>query len=128
MVQAAVLDGQFFDPVPPFDDGGVAAEVGVGGRDVAETLVVAVIVIVIDESAYLAFEVSGQVIIFQQDAVFQGLVPPLDLALGLGMIGSSTDMLHSVVFEPVRKIAGDIRRAIVTEQPGFMNDLGLVAA
>ena len=26
MVQAAVLDGQFFDPVPPFDDGGVAAE------------------------------------------------------------------------------------------------------
>ena len=41
MVQAAVLDGQFFDPIPPFDDGGVAAEVGVGGRDVAETLVVA---------------------------------------------------------------------------------------
>ena len=36
MVQAAVLDGQFFDPVSPFDDGGVAAEVGVGGRDVAE--------------------------------------------------------------------------------------------
>jgi hypothetical protein len=27
MVQAAVLDGQFFDPVPPFDDGGVAGEV-----------------------------------------------------------------------------------------------------
>ena len=26
MVQVAVLDGQFFDPVPPFDDGGVAAE------------------------------------------------------------------------------------------------------
>jgi len=48
MVQAAVLDGQFFDPVPPFDDGGVAAEVGVSGRDVAETLVVAVVVVVID--------------------------------------------------------------------------------
>jgi len=43
MVQAAVLDGPVFDPVPPFDDGGVAAEVGVGGRDVAETLVVAVV-------------------------------------------------------------------------------------
>ncbi len=36
MVQAAVLDGQFFDPVPPFDDGGVASEVGVGGRYAAE--------------------------------------------------------------------------------------------
>jgi len=46
----------FFDPVSPFDDGGVAAEVGVGGRDVAEALVVAVVVIVIDESADLAFE------------------------------------------------------------------------
>ena len=44
MVQAAVFDGQFFDPVPPFDDGGVAAEVGVGGRGVAEPLVVAVVV------------------------------------------------------------------------------------
>jgi hypothetical protein len=50
--------------------------------------VVAVVVIVIDESADLAFEVTGQVIVFQQDAVFQGLVPTLDLALGLGMIGA----------------------------------------
>ena len=59
MVQAAVLDGQFFDPVSPFDNGGVAAEVGVGGRDVAEALVVAVVVIVIDESADLAFKWSS---------------------------------------------------------------------
>jgi len=44
MVQAAVLDGQFFDPVPPFDDGGVAAEVGVDGRGVGKTLLVAVVV------------------------------------------------------------------------------------
>ena len=118
----------FFDPVSPFDDGGVAAEVGVGGRDVAEALVVAVVVIVIDESADLAFEVTGQVMVFQQDAVFQGLVPTLDLALGLGMIGGSTDMLHSVAFEPVREVAGDVRRAIVTEQPRFVDDLSLVAA
>ena len=81
MVQAAVLDGQFFDPVPPFDDGGVAAEVGVGGRDVAETLVVAVVVIVIDESADLAFKAPRQIIVFQQDAVLQRLMPALDLAL-----------------------------------------------
>ena len=68
------MDGQFFDPFSPFDDGGVAAEVGIGGRDVAEALVVAVVVIVIEKSADLAFKVSGQKIIFQQDAVFQGLV------------------------------------------------------
>ena len=86
MVQAAVLDGRFFDPIPPFDDGGVASEEGVGGRDVAEALVVAVVVIVIDESVDLAFKISGQVIFFQQDTVFQGVVPTLDLALGLRMI------------------------------------------
>jgi hypothetical protein len=37
MVQAAVMDGQFLDLLPPFDNGGVAPEVGVGGRDYQET-------------------------------------------------------------------------------------------
>jgi hypothetical protein len=40
MFQAAVLDGQFFDLFSPFDDGGVAAEVGIGGRDVAEEVAI----------------------------------------------------------------------------------------
>ena len=35
MAYAADLDSQFLDPVPPFDNGDVAAESGVGGRDVA---------------------------------------------------------------------------------------------
>ena len=98
MVQAAVLDGQFLDPVSPFNDGCVAAEVGVGGRNVTEALVVAMVVVVIDEAADLVFEIAGQEVIFQQDAVFQGLMPTLDLALGLGMIGGSSDMFHTVVF------------------------------
>ena len=66
MVQAAVLDSQFLDPFSPFNDGGVSAEVGIGGGDVAEALVVAVVVIMVDESADLAFEISGQVIVFQK--------------------------------------------------------------
>ena len=74
-------------------------EVSVGGRDIAEALVVAAVVIVIDESADLASEDSGQVIVFQQDAVLQGLVPSLDLALGLGMIGGSTDCPSSYKLE-----------------------------
>jgi hypothetical protein len=37
-------------------------------------------------------------------------------------------MLHTLVLEPVRKVAGDVRRAIVTEQPGFVDDPGMVAA
>ena len=45
MEQAAFLDSAFFDFVSPFDDGCVAREVGIGGRDVVEALVVAVVVV-----------------------------------------------------------------------------------
>ena len=53
MVQAAVLGGQFFDPFSLFDDGGVASKVGVGWSYVADALVVALVVVVIDEGADL---------------------------------------------------------------------------
>jgi hypothetical protein len=36
MVQAAVLDDEFLDLLPPFDDGGVPAEVDVGGGNVVQ--------------------------------------------------------------------------------------------
>ena len=58
MVQAAVLDGQFLDFSPPFDNGGVTPEVGVGWCDVSNALVVTVVVIMIDEDADLVFEVA----------------------------------------------------------------------
>ena len=58
MVQVAFPDGQFFDLFPPFDDGGVPTEVDVGRRDVGEALVVAVVVVMIDEGADLVFEVA----------------------------------------------------------------------
>ena len=35
MVQAAVLDGEFFDLSSPFDDGGVAFEIAIARREVA---------------------------------------------------------------------------------------------
>ena len=86
MVQAAVLGGQFFDPFSLFDDGGVASKVGVGWSYVADALVVALVVVVIDEGADLVFETAGQIIIFKQDPVLQRLMPALDLALGLRVI------------------------------------------
>ena len=51
MVQAAVLGGQFFELFSLFDDGGVASKVGVGWSYVADALVVALVVVVIDEGA-----------------------------------------------------------------------------
>ncbi len=46
---------------------------------------VTLVVVVLDEGVDLGLEVAGQEVVFEQDAVLQGLVPALDLALGLGM-------------------------------------------
>ena len=43
MVQAAVLAGEFFGFLSPFDDCGVSPEGGVSGGDVAAALMVAVV-------------------------------------------------------------------------------------
>ena len=58
MVQAAFLDGQFLDHFSPFDDGCVAPEVNVARRDVGEALVVAMVVLMIDEGADLHFQIA----------------------------------------------------------------------
>ncbi|SIT17009.1 hypothetical protein SAMN05421772_1301, partial [Paracoccus saliphilus] len=43
------------------------------------------VIVMFDEGLDLGFEIAREEIVFQQDAVFEGLVPALDLALGLGM-------------------------------------------
>ena len=86
MLQAAVCDGLSFDALAFGQDHLGSAEVDVGGREVIDTLVIADVVVVLDEGADLPFEVARQIIVVEQDAVLQGLVPALDLTLGLGMI------------------------------------------
>ena len=51
----------------------------------------ALMIVVLDEPIDLGFEITGQIVVFQQDPVLQGLVPTLDLALGLRMVGSASD-------------------------------------
>ena len=58
MVQAAVLDGQFLNLFSPFNDGSVFAEIGVGRGDIVQALVVAVVVVMIDEGADLHLEIA----------------------------------------------------------------------
>lgn len=94
VLQAAMFDGLSLDPFALFDDGFGPAEVGVGRRDVVEALVVASVVIMLDERLDLAFEVTGQEVVLEQDAVLQGLVPALDLALGLRMERGAAHMAH----------------------------------
>ena len=83
-------------------------------------------IIVLDERLDLGFEVAGQEVVFQQYAVLQGLVPTLDLALGLGMIRRSAHVLHPSIVEPFGEVAGYVAGAIVAEQPGLVLDMGLV--
>ena len=83
VLQAPMFDGLPFDPFSLFDDGAGSAEVGIGGGHVAQALVVALVVVVIDEGLDLGLEIAGEEVVLQQDAVFHGLMPALDLALGL---------------------------------------------
>ena len=83
--QASLPDGQVLDALSFEQDGLCPAEVDIGGCDVVQAFVVATMAVVLDECPDLRFELTGQVVVFEQDAVLERLVPTLDLALGLGM-------------------------------------------
>ncbi len=64
----------------------------------------------------------------EQDTVLHGLVPPLDLALGLWVVWRASDMVHVFVLKIVGQVARDVRRAVVAEQPWFGDHGRAVAA
>ena len=128
VLQAPMFDGLSLDPFSLFDDGRGSAEVGVGGRYVVQALMIALVVVMLDEGLDLDFEISGQEVVFEQDAVLEGLVPAFDLALGLGMERSAANMAHTLGLDIIGQLARDIAGAVIAEQPGFVMDMGLVAA
>jgi hypothetical protein len=77
-----------------------SAEVDIGWCEVVDALMIADVIVVFNEGPYLPFEIARQVVIVEQNAILQGLMPALDLSLGLGMIRSTAHMLHTVLFEP----------------------------
>ena len=128
MLQPAFSDCLFLDLLSHLQDLRAAAVIDVGGGQVVQVLVVAMVVVVIDERPDLAFQVAGQEVVFQEDTVLHGLVPAFDLALGLWMVRRTANVIHALVLEISGKIRGDVRRAIVAEQPRFLNDRRVVAA
>lgn len=84
------------------------AEVDIGRCDVAVALVVALMIVMIDEGFDLGFDVAGQDEVFQRDAVLQGLMPPLNLALGLRMLRCTARVLHALVLQPFSQVAENI--------------------
>ncbi len=91
--QPTVLDGLAFDPFSFQQDGLTAPEVDVGRGEIVDALVIAPMVVVRDERIDLSFEIAGQIIVLEQDAVLERLMPSLDLALGLGMTWRAAKML-----------------------------------
>jgi hypothetical protein len=87
VLQAPVFDGSPFDFLSFEQDGLTAPEVNVCRREVFQALVVTPMIVVTDEGANLRLEVARQIIVLQKDAVLERLMPALDLALRLWMIG-----------------------------------------
>ena len=69
MVQAAFLNGFAFYTFPCFKNCWPVPEVNVGGRQIFQALVIAAVVIVIDEGGDLCFKVTRHVVMLQQGEV-----------------------------------------------------------
>ena len=108
MLQAAILDCLFLDLFPFSENVFVTSEVDVCRSDVVQALVIAVVVVVIDEDSDLLFQIAWQVVVFQKNAVLHGLVPAFDLALRLRMEWSATNVLHLLLLHPFCKFNRDV--------------------
>lgn len=75
MKQAALSDGFAFDLFSFQHDDVAAPEVDVGGCEIAKAIMVAAVVVMIDQRRDMLVEITRQEVAFQQDAVLQRLVP-----------------------------------------------------
>src|SRR5258707_8091077 len=80
-------------------DLGCATEKHVGWREIAERLMVALLIVVFDEGGYSLLQLPGKIVMLQANHVFNGTVIPLDFALGLWMIGRTARMCDTVAFQ-----------------------------
>ena len=89
-----------------------ASAVDVSRREIVQALVIAPMIIVLDEASDMSSEIAGQIVVLQQNAVLERLTPALDLALGLGMMGRATNMSHSAICEPfAERLIGSSQRS-----------------
>jgi hypothetical protein len=82
-LQSAVDNDLSFVPLSFGQDSGAAPAIDVCGGEIVDALVISAVVVVVDESGNLSFEIARQKVIFQHDAVLEGLMPAPDFALGL---------------------------------------------
>lgn len=78
-----------------------ASEVDVGGCEVLQAFVISVIIVMAEESD--------------------------DLALGLWMVGCSSNMIDALVFQPLGRFAVNVTGAIVRLKPWPVTDIDVIA-
>jgi len=99
--QAPGFDGLPFDPFSLFQNILAAPEVDIGWGEVLQALVIAAVVVMIDKGIDLVPEITGQVVVFKQDAVLESPMPSLDLDLSLWVLRSASNMIHLPVLQPI---------------------------
>jgi len=65
---------------------------------------VALMVVVAHKRRDMRFKITGQEVVFLQNAVLECQMPAFDLALSLQMIGRTACMLHTLVFQILGQI------------------------
>ena len=78
-------------------DGLAPAKADVGRCQVLQAFVIAAVIVVIDEVRDLGFKIAGQVIVLKQNAILEGLVPALDLALCLRMARRAANVRYAAI-------------------------------
>src|SRR5271167_2128083 len=117
MQAASLFDGFSFDGFPPFEYGRSSAEVDISRRQVVQALVISTVVVVLDELADALFELSWQIVVFQQDPIFHRAVISLDLALRHRVVSSAADVFDAFVLEPLAELARDVGWTVIAQQP-----------
>ena len=74
---------------------------------------VTAVIVMLDEGGDLTFKITRQVIVIEQYAVFQRLVPAFDLALGLRMTRRATDVFDISPLQPFGQIGRDVTRPVI---------------
>jgi len=75
----------------------------------------------------LLLRIAGQAVVFQQDAVLQGLVTPFNLSLRPGVTGRTAEGIHLPVFQPASQLAREVTGPVVAGQSQLVQDLGPIA-
>ena len=78
-------------------------------------------IVVVDEGVDPGFQIARQIIVLQQDAVLERLMPAFDLALCLRMAWGAAHMTHVAFVQPFGQTGRDVGGTIIREQSGTMN-------